>query len=890
MDFPHLKDTEFPIIDNVNVYKYQNNFDYARWQGKVSFKLINVLWNSDYSDVPYFDSEEARDLWFSEKEGYVGILETLFNNTPKTTIKIPVPYNEAYNYNYLVVDMPLQTSPAEQINFSDEEIRVAKWFYFIEDIRQYAPSTTEIEISVDYWTTFIHQVEIPYLMLERGHAPMVQTDVETYLKNPIMNNEFLLADDFNYSNDTIIQTSNYIPIGNGKKYVLFCAPYSTDDFKYNRFDGTKYSGKSTPPSFSNTNERYGWQFEVNNYAWKYGDSDYTNAETPVSNRIQSGILNGCECFAIEGIYARDFFNEMIKYHVNFIHGIQAVFMLDEKLFQKSEKIEFNGYTLWVADKYIWRENLTFNKAQFGFDSKYSEITKLYTSPYSMLEITDDDGNTFSAKIENCGDLRMHTEVSLIYPFLNYNVLFSGINGIGELDYQWRSVYDSVHNKYVWASDFSKFMMNWNIPTYSLFVSSKNEFAANNFGSIEATRAGAIKDYHNALRVANTNSNNTADSYATKSANVYNLTSTQVSDTADLASTMVANTATAVSAANAVTLQNNACITSITGHNNEKINADAGTMAALSQSTTSTKNDFATYATGQSNAANITCGITNGVASMASGVGGLIDGSAGAAIGGVANGFASIANSVTQASCASSITVASCSTNSSITQATNAANATLANHAVMCNNANATASKDSNTNNTNTNNDSATTQTARNASTNNAIAARDKTTADANALRTQTTETNNADYLQAALVWNEQDNLVQKQKEVEGLYKNASLQAPTTYGKYGGDFMPDAYMRRGVRLNIRTQSKSAIAQAGDAMLRFGYALHRVWDMSNGFHYCKNFTFWKAEDIWINDGSGVANIAIDAIKTILLNGVTVWKDPEKIGTIGIYNNVF
>ena len=102
-------------------------------------------------------------------------------------------------------------------------------------------------------------------------------------------------------------------------------------------------------------------------------------------------------------------------------------------------------------------------------------------------------------------------------------------------------------------------------------------------------------------------------------------------------------------------------------------------------------------------------------------------------------------------------------------------------------------------------------------------------------------------------------------------------------------MPDAYQRRGLRINVRTQPKSVIAQTGDAFLRFGYALHRAWDMSRGFHYCKNFTFWKAEDIWINDGSGVANVATNVIGNILLKGVTVWRDPSKIGTVGIYDNI-
>ena len=88
MEFPHLKDTNFPLLNNVNVYKYQNNFDYARWQGKVKYKLLNVKWNSTYNDVPYFDTIEERDTWFDNKDGIVGLLESTFNNTPKNTLKI----------------------------------------------------------------------------------------------------------------------------------------------------------------------------------------------------------------------------------------------------------------------------------------------------------------------------------------------------------------------------------------------------------------------------------------------------------------------------------------------------------------------------------------------------------------------------------------------------------------------------------------------------------------------------------------------------------------------------------------------------------------------------------------------------------------------------------
>ena len=127
MEFPHLKDTNFPDIKTVDVYKYENNFNYARWQGKTSIKLMNVLWNSNYSDVPYFNSVQLRDKWFDEQEGIVKPLESAFIVAPDNSVKIPIPYNDAYNYNYLVVDIPIMTSSNEPIDYEDENIRIKRF-------------------------------------------------------------------------------------------------------------------------------------------------------------------------------------------------------------------------------------------------------------------------------------------------------------------------------------------------------------------------------------------------------------------------------------------------------------------------------------------------------------------------------------------------------------------------------------------------------------------------------------------------------------------------------------------------------------------------------------------------------------------------------------------
>lgn len=884
MEFPHISDDKFPNVNNVDVWKFQNNFDYARWQGKVSIKLMNVLWNSNYADVPGFENDTKRDAWFDEQEGLIKTLESAFNVTPENTVRIPVPYNDAYRFNYLVVDMPMQTSEEAPIDYENALTRVKRWYYFIDSMNQFAPNTTELYVTLDVWTTFSHTVEIPYLMLERGHAPMMQTNVNTYLANPILNNEYLLAEDFNYGSDSVIQTTNYYAIGNGTKYVLFCVPYAQSDFAY--FGGSAYSGNSTPPSYANEDSRWGYQILVNDYAWKYGNADYSSANLPIKNQIQDGILNGCACYAIEGKYAKDFFNECATNCVHFIHGIQAMFILDESLFTKGTGFTFRNKTIYPVARKEILSNITFSKAQFGFDSKYSEITKLYTFPYSQLEITDDEGNSFTAKVENCGNVQMHTEVSLMYPFLDYNVFFTGINGDGSMSYVWKDVSDTSVSKTMWGSDFSKFMMNWSIPVYSIFISAENEYAANNFFGVQAKRAGAIKDYQNAVRYANTTYENVDDSFTTNTANVNRSTSTMVTNIAADMATIVANNATACTTAERIMDNNNAKTRAIVGANNDKLEADRDTTKVVTIATTELENALANMTFANNTVANMVGGSIGAISGTMQST--ATAGPAGLAAG-LAGGIASIAQGYNQTECAGANMLASVSTNTDVATLSNAATTSFTSHATALNSAVVGYTTDANDYQVDANNDSAITQTNRTAATNNADASRNKTTQDTNASATQSTETNNADWTREANVQAEKLNLVQKQLEAENIYKNARLQRPVNYSEYSGDFMPDAFQRRGVRFNVRTQTKSAIAQVGDAFLRYGYALHRVWDMSNGWHYGKHFTFWKAEDIWINEGSGLSGNAVNIIGEILLKGVTVWRNPNEIGKVSIYDNI-
>ena len=69
-DFPHIGDTPFPHLSNVDVWKYRNNFDYGRWEDNARIKMCSVNWDSGYVNVVEWKTDKARDTYFDNLAGY----------------------------------------------------------------------------------------------------------------------------------------------------------------------------------------------------------------------------------------------------------------------------------------------------------------------------------------------------------------------------------------------------------------------------------------------------------------------------------------------------------------------------------------------------------------------------------------------------------------------------------------------------------------------------------------------------------------------------------------------------------------------------------------------------------------------------------------------------
>ena len=118
----------------------------------------------------------------------------------------------------------------------------------------------------------------------------------------------------------------------------------------------------------------------------------------------------------------------------------------------------------------------------------------------------------------------------------------------------------------------------------------------------------------------------------------------------------------------------------------------------------------------------------------------------------------------------------------------------------------------------------------------------------------------------------------------GQQRNAE---PKSYGAFGGDPTPDVFRYRGVEIRVRTQSESAIRQAGDQFLRYGYAYNGAWEVST-LNVMPRFTYWEMSEVWLDADTDIMESARRGIKAMLEAGVTVWRRPEDIGKVGIHGN--
>lgn len=784
-------DSGFPNIGNVDVYKYDNALDYARFKPNVRLKMCNVPWCGDYENVVKFADDTARDAWFDKLEGDVINLETMFNVKPDGGAKVPVPVTSAQGYNYLVADLPRMTSDTQPLEYADGA-RKQRFFYFIQDAQQLSPNTTRLVLSLDMWTTYINDMQFDYILLERGHAPVAASNVDNYLGNPRDNSTYLLTADVNTGGEPYIERAravkNYSAEGQRACIVTSC-------------DLPGNLGSASAPLVP-----------------------------VVSEELVSGVL-AARVYSVAVSDLVGFLRAMEKNAPWVKQTIQGIFFAPTDLL-----LQYWNFTVWGFNVSVLGASQRVDKfikpqaGDFAYPQHAAKFAKLYTYPYAAIRVCDETGASSIVRVEDLGSsgIEVASALNLIMPYITIDARLLGIAGATDtLTFQ-----TAEGRSYSYGGAWGDYLKRWNVPimTVTQSAASRADYSTvyeRAHAKLAADNALASSLASNAT--ANTNANNSAQN--TVDVNAINI---------------AANTAITENS-------NSAALNGATAANN-KLKADCDSDNATSTAITGVNNDVIAITTANNNAASIGRNIGSVIAASFSGSG------IGAISAGVA-GIADTAVSFPSANAAAAISQSSNANAAAIAQ-TNALEKTL--HAVQYTAASYGVQSSAATNATNIRNNASTSCAASNASLTRTNAANTKATADANAQRTYSTA---IDAINARL-------------------NQAGVAAPVVFGA-GANGQGCATAPRALFAQVITQRECDIMNAASAFARYGYTLMREWNMRD-MQVMKHFTYWKCTEVWCSGSGNALEDAQNAVKDILIRGVTVWDTPEDIGRVSIYDN--
>ena len=869
--FPHLDSDAFPHLDTVHPYRRKVPFDYERYDYTAEIKLCRVPWPIDYKHVVNWPNASARDGWFAALEGRSVELPNGFTRTQTDSVRVDVPYDVALTYNYVCMRVPQLTEDEPIRHESEPAVRiVCAW---IQEAIYFAPSTTELVLEVDYWTTYLPHLAPTVLMLHRGHAPAYALDAETYLTNPKEHCWALLTPDINFGISDVVAHADLIDIAQGKKMLVLASTIPYESVEGLASAQLQNESATTPPIYYDTGFRDGTQVGVSGYEWHYGGFEYADMRNPSGYTGQGGAMPVfTSLYAIEANQAQTALRLLAERLPQFIQSVQGAYILPRRALTVTERTyNVGGVRMYGIAPQAHMQDLAdirLTKALFGYPTRYADIAKLYTSPYAHLVISDTLGNELDVRIEDLGaNPRMVEQISPLHECLRWDVLLEGANDSGSNSYQWTALNDASIDLSLPGTDVARYTLQLGIPTYALYLDGRIAYGMRTYYDGQIQRDNAVTAYQTGMKSNNTGAANASDSATTgqvnavaaadaAESNAYASADTNVTNVANNGATSTSNAAIANNLRTTSTARANTYAEESKDHANEHI-----------FNTLYLDDEYTMQASDVSLKSEAVAGALSSLGALASGN----------VVGSVSNGLSAIVNITTSASLSqlSSENIEGkegagqlYQSQMTTSQQTNATDQTSYTNTA---NTNTTAN---NVNNANTN--------ARNsAATAKGNATRTANTSRASAIRTGNTSRANAGYSRATSEANAKQTLELARRNYERQGHAHDLDNPTAYGTVTGDHSADALMRRVLQVRVETQSKSAIARAGDGMLRFGYIYDGLWDVAQWCPDAHDGCYWEATDVIVSADS-ITNASAERVyETILKEGVTVWNDPAKIG---------
>lgn len=337
---------------------YANNP--AFWAASSRVTLCRVAWDDSYRDVVYFDTSAARIAFFDSLDSESIEIDHMTYLKPNEPITVNLPYNAVYTFNYLIVNNPRQEVPGE--------VDPPTLYYFIQGAQYIAPNTTQLVLSLDCFQTYLFKFRFGNCFVERGHIALAALKTSIDRGNA-----------FGWSLRRYGTAAEGLDIGN--EYII----------------GQKL--------FFDLSDK-GWSVLImssTNLAADWGSKDNPNLET-ADGQFTDGIGSGCNVYAMN-YRAFKVFCEDIKAAPWVAKGIQCMMAFPKTVLTDGPEItigsvvcNFLGTT--PDEGHYYTDSQTVKNRFVGFlDSRYKNLYKLCTYPYSVIEMTNYQGNSLILKPE-----------------------------------------------------------------------------------------------------------------------------------------------------------------------------------------------------------------------------------------------------------------------------------------------------------------------------------------------------------------------------------------------------------------------------------------------------------------------------------------------------------
>lgn len=323
--------------------------------------LTNVPFNLTYNNVMDFNTPTEQITYFLNKTKYV-FDKLTYQRVTSSTIKLDINYNDLLDVNYLI--------------FKNDSVK-NKWFFaFITDYEFISESTTKITYQLDVFQTYLFDYEFQSSYVEREHTKRFNDD-----GTPVINT---LDEGLAYGSDYITTNIKQYEQLEGIIWAIIVSKVDLRSVPNKNYGGSNVSNIPTPLYY------YGVPISAN------------------GNNIGNFSINGTKVSTIQDIWNlfttnSDFVGSIVSmYYTSYVPFVvtkesDVSIRVDNRA---GNLIEFAGLTVLKFTGIKWGTlSPTIFENIYEQFPKYEE-SKLYMYPYSLIEITNFKGETFTLKMEN----------------------------------------------------------------------------------------------------------------------------------------------------------------------------------------------------------------------------------------------------------------------------------------------------------------------------------------------------------------------------------------------------------------------------------------------------------------------------------------------------------